>query len=206
MINTIVLFDDTDSDLGDYFKSCAENLTQSLQSHSTINVTVLSGKQCDRASIDIMLDTLNLDRFIFVAYSHGLEDALMAHGKAYVQAKQNSVKFKGSLFYTNACLTAQILGQELINEGCLAFVGYSKEVDVIVDEAVFQKMDNFGITMFLHKEECTIGEAVEAVKNELNRQIDANLMNPFLASILTETRGALKIYGNQNLRKEDFDI
>ena len=205
MINTIVLFDDTDSNLGDYFKGCAKEVIDSLEGNNLFEIKELSGKHCDRGTIDISLDSYNWGNFVFIAYSHGLEDALMAHGKAYVKAQENSSKFKGSLFYTNACLTAEILGKDLIKEGCLAFVGYNKEVDVMENEGIFQKMDNFGIFMFLHKEGCTIEEAIEAMKNEFTRQID-NIMNPFLAGILLETRGALKIYGNKNLKKEDLDI
>lgn len=203
---------DTDCNLGTYFGLCAKDCSDILNEFDPI---LMQGSQLNQANVDIRLEMRENDNFIFVAYSHGVEDALKAKGVPYVKVGLNTELFSKGLVYTNACLTAQELGPDLIEHGAFAFVGYNEEVDVIHDE-IFQEIsktaDNYALNLFLNGE--TIGNSVESAKNYLSSIIE--LKEPYLHKAkyieisniyraqLIEIRDAMELLGDKGLTISDL--
>jgi len=203
---------DTECNLGAYFDLCAKDCSDILNEFDPI---LMQGSQLNQVHVDIRLKKRGNDNFIFAAYSHGVEDALKVRGEPYVKVGINTQLFSKGLVYTNACLTAQELGPDLIEHGAFAFVGYNEEVPVIRDE-IFQEIsrnaDNYALTLFLNGE--TIGDSVESTKNYLSSIIE--LKEPYLHKAkyieisnlyraeLIEIRDAMKVRGDESLTISDL--
>ena len=124
--------------------------------------------------IDVTISSINSNPFIFIAYSHGNEKALCCGNENYIEKGVNAHNFGKSLFYTNACLVGKELGIHLIEQGCLAFVGYEKESYKYTQpdkKEISKNCDNAGIISFL-SDDITIFEAYNQMKNYYTQQIN----------------------------------
>jgi len=211
MINFIVAYDNQDDHLGEYFEDCKNQLFRVLAEHSEfVNGVVheIDGNLCNDVYIDMTIPSYNTNPFIFIAYSHGSEKALCCGNNRYVEKGVNAHHFVNSLFYTTACSVGKELGEHLIGQGCLAFVGYEKTINVYQQDGnieISRNCDNAGIIAFL-SENITIFEAYTKMKKYYTQQIDRlnNIKDIVFAADLVETRDALVCLGDKNLKKEDF--
>jgi len=213
MIRFIIAYDNLDSELGDYFEGCKNQLSGLLAENSALvngEIYEMAGKQCNNAHIDIIIPRYNEHPFVFIAYSHGNETALCCGTERYVEKNINAHHFKNSLFYTTACSVGKELGYHLIANGCVAFVGYKSDIHAFIQnekKEISKNCDNAGIMAFL-SDDITISEACGRMKNYYTQQIDKlyNVDDVLFAGNLVEARDALICLGNQNLRKEDLFV
>ena len=212
MINFIIAFDNQNIALGQYFEDCKNDIVALLneQSHLVKSNLQIASNQCNKAYIDVAIPQLNSNPFIFVAYTHGIENGLRCDGVSFVSA-DNCCHFTNSLFYSTACLIGKKLAPELINNGCSVFVGYKDESEVIFEKdayrPVFIECDNFALKMFLTKPNVTIGQSFEAMKNYYTNKIDFFMEmgeDILFISSLVANREALVCLGNKDLKKEDL--
>jgi hypothetical protein len=194
---------------------CAEDCENLLKEFLKTTPTLLKGNLLNQVNVDIQLEMKGDVNFIFAAYSHGVEDALKVDGNPYVKVDVNTHLFKKGLVYTNACLSAQELGHDLVENGAFAFVGYNEEVPVWEDEVfkeILKNVDNYALALFLSGQ--TIGDAVNSAKKYISNIIAltepykyktgfVNISNVYKAE-LKEMREAMDIIGNKNLTIHDL--
>jgi hypothetical protein len=162
------------------------------------------------AYVDIVIPRLNPTPFLFVAYTHGVEDGLICNGNAFVSTN-NSHNFENSLFYSTACLVGKELAPDLINKRCRAFIGFKDESKVLFEDSSYRKVfmdcDNYALKKFMMSD-TTIEEAFEAMKKYYTTKIDhyLSIKDLLVAGDLVENREALVCLGDKNLKKEDLFI
>jgi hypothetical protein len=213
MINFIVAYDNADAELGIYFEDCKNQLLGLLTEHKELvngDVCEFVAKQCNSAHIDITIPSYNAKPFVFIAYSHGSETALYCGTNRYVEKNINAHHFRNSLFYTTACSAGKELGAHLVENGCLAFVGYKSDINAYTQsdkKDLSKNCDNAGIMAFL-SDDITISEACDRMRNYYTQRIDdlCNFKDMLFAGDLVEARDALICLGNKELRKEDLFI
>lgn len=211
MIRFVIAFDDQVADLGEYFSRCKTDIVGFLHEQENIvyeEIHEMPAALCNEAYVDVSMQHYNPDPFVFIAYSHGINNALRCAGNSYVLKGSNSNRFISTLFYTNACLTAVELGQDLIDNGCHTYIGYDEEIEAFTADRYMQtsiQCDNAGLKYFFAKNG-TIGEAVTAMKQYYTQNIDklSDFKDMMYAGFLTAAREALVIKGNTNLKKEDL--
>lgn len=203
MINFLIACDDKDLILGSYFAKCRDKLCDFLNEYNFEKTLVeISGKKCNVVNIDLNLDALTNNKFIFIAFSHGNYCSLLVDKEEYVSCSHNASKFGNALFYTNACSSGKGLGLQLIDQGCAVFIGYSEDINVSLNHLdVFANCDN-ACLYFFFGEEITIFEAFQKTKRHFTNR--ANKLEPFDRAELIYARDALVFHGNKNLSKRDF--
>lgn len=207
MVSINIAYDNQALELGAYFEASKNDLVDFLAAnHNDYSIHEIHSARCNEVYIEVRIGAINSQRYLFIAYSHGAEDCLISGGNSYVAVNKNTNLFTNSLFYTTACSAGHKLGEDLINNGCEAFIGYNRVVTVFSDEKqnVSIECDNCGIKMFILGR--TIGDAFSLMKAYYTQQIDRlNQFGDILsASYLVANREALVFFGNPNLTIHDF--
>lgn len=210
MLKIIIAFDDQDEDLGEYFTACKTNIVEFLEEQQVNGfpleiVEVIDSRRCNPVYIDLKLDALRNQPLLFIAYSHGLPQALRCKGESYIHSSNVHLLFNACL-HTNACSSAKELGLSFVDKEGI-FIGFDKPVDALVSDINDAKQvsidcDNYGIKYSIVMREKTILETYQAMINFYDEKIGK--LDFFNASFLNDTKKALKIYGNENLNMKDY--
>lgn len=208
MINTIVAYDDNDSDLGDYFTDSHDSITVVIRTIAQIVNISIRGLECTEPHLNNVIAPFNGDKFIFIGISHGNEEELVSH-EVYVSVN-NLMSFSNSLVYSCACSTGYKLGVDLVAAGCLAFVGYSDTVYINVDyQEVFYNCQNHCIKEFLTSNETlenSFHKMIQYYDQEIDRLLLGNMDDFFAATSLINNRNCLTLLGSKDLILNDFEI
>ena len=151
MANLLMIYDNEDEKMGYYFEASHQDINDRLVNHLTnINLHSLNTEQCLANPIEHYISAFNANPFIFIAYSHGWDDAIDIGGNQYINPK-NAYFFTETLFYACSCLTAKTLGGHLRNQGCRVFMGFNTIITSVYNETdtVFQECENTFILHFL---------------------------------------------------------
>jgi hypothetical protein len=200
MIDTIIAVDENDNILGDFFYSCYEDLNDCFIANSIV-VNLLKSNRLNDLSISLTME--NMLNFIFVAYSHGGKSELTANGTSqYISNTINIDKFKNSFFYTCSCYTGKELGVNLIDNGCLGFIGYNNKFTVWdFYRSPFVECANYGLKLFV--EGLKIDDLYRKMKDKYTEHIDNYNNDIFGAAMLVANRNALVKIG-QNICIQDL--
>lgn len=132
MIDVISFTDEKDERLGTYFQDSKNSLTDNIGSLDDVCILKEVGSEiCTMCDVNQIMSNVN-NKCICAVYTHGNSFAFMANGKSYI-TKENTLHFKDTFVYSTACLTARDIGKQLIDDGCLAFVGFNNESQVLCD-------------------------------------------------------------------------
>lgn len=208
MIDVISFTDEKDERLGVYFQRSENNLSDYVESLSnTCVLKRVSSDICTMFTVNQLMSSIN-DKCICAVYTHGNPVAFMANGKPYIN-EENSKNFKDTFIYSTACLTAKSIGKELINDGCLAFVGFDNESQVLCDPDsanVIMNCDHACLFAFLN-DDISLKEAIKLAIAYYDAQIDkcSKNNNIILQSILIANREALCVFGDESLTRNDFN-
>jgi hypothetical protein len=209
MLKIIIAFDNQDEDLGDYFTACKVDIVDFLEEQQ-INgfpleiVEIMDSRLCNPVYIEIKLEEYQNQPLLFIAYSHGLPHALSCKG-SYIDSSNVHLLFNACL-HTNACSSAKVLGRYFIEKEGI-FLGFDEPVDALIDDTNGAKQisincDNYGIKYSIIMRDKTIVETYHAMINYYEENI--RKLDYFNASLLTETKKALKIYGNKEITMNQF--
>lgn len=201
MAKTLLVCDELDGGLGLFFGSCLKNLELFFTELDIENEVLKNGQLND---LSVQLKTNLLDKFIFVAYSHGYTNCLLNANIPYISTTMNDKCFNNSFFYTFSCSSGSELASHLINNGCLCYIGYNKEVAIWSTFITpFVECANHGLKQFfLGDDTATVYKKMD---EKYNVEIDAIYKKDFMiASILRENRDALILNGI-NINILDFD-
>lgn len=212
MINIVIAFDNENVDLGQYFDDCQKDVTDFLdeQAHLVKSCTKVPSSRCNVAYIDMAIPQLNSNPFVFVAYTHGIDDGLRCGAGSFI-SMDNCHHFENSFFYSTACLIGKKLAPELISKGCKAFIGFKEESEVFRNVSyrqIFIECDNFAFKMFMTSD-ASVGESFDAMKNHHTNKIDRLIEfgeDPIFVGSLIANREALVCLGDKTLRKEDLFV
>ncbi len=195
MINTLLVFDENDKDLGNFFSMCKEDLDEFFDKNE-IFPEIIDKISNFEIMLPFKINNFKSEKFVFAAFTHGDKSNLLQSGtNSFVSVSQNLEIFNDSFFYTFACETGKILGQELIKHGCICFIGYDKKTHIwntfqrpFIDTAVY------GLKLFFE------GEYTKTIflkmKERYNEEIDKMYQKDYvIASILMDNRDALVLYG-----------
>lgn len=208
MINTFIAYDDNDGDFGAYFHDSHVDIQTDFQTNASIANVSINGLGCTEANVNSVIGGMNGGSFVFITLSHGNEDEFLSH-EVYI-SHRNATQFSNSFVYSTSCLTGKNLGRLLIENGCVAFIGYSNEVNVLLDDTrIFYTCENYGIKSFLNN--------VESIETSYNKLIDNytsvihNLFNGsidelIIASVLIGNRDSLILHGDGTLTKDYFNL
>jgi hypothetical protein len=198
MIKIMIAYDDKDLELGTYFEDCKKQLVSILGEQNDLlkyKLNEISSDCCNSVYINSLMPQHMSNPFIFIAYSHGNEKALCCGNNCYIEKNVNT--------------QGKELGEDLINKGCLAFIGYKTETIAFLEGSMKEisiKCDNAGIMEYLSND-ITIFEAFEKMKNCYTQQIDRVLNDEkftVFAAALVEARDSLVFFGKSDLKKEDM--
>lgn len=201
MAKTLLVFDELDVGLGPFFQSCMINL-ETFFDNMNIERDILRSVQLNNLSVQ--LKTESLDKFVFAAYSHGYKNCLLNSNIPYISTTVNDKSFNNTFFYTFSCSSGIELGTHLIQNGCLCYIGYNKEISIWNTFLTpFVECANYGLKQFFEGQDTT---ALFAKMDEkYNFEIDAIYETDFMiASILRDNRDALVISG-VNINITDFN-
>jgi hypothetical protein len=202
MIDTIIAFDEQDNTLGAFFQSCINDLNTFFGAISIVPELINSSRLNDLA---VNLIISNKKSFVFGAFSHGSADCLVRSARyPYISIATDNSAFNDSFFYTFSCSCGEILGDNLIKNGCHCFIGYKSPVSIwSTFSAPFVLCANHGLKEFFNGHSTDI--VFSKMKQKYNLEINAIYKTDFLiASILRENRDAL-IYHGKNISIKDIE-
>lgn len=208
MIDVISFTDEKDERLGTYFQNSENSLTDNIGSLDDVCVLKELGSEiCTMSDVNQIMSNVN-NKCICAFYTHGNPFAFVANGKPYI-TKENSLHFKDTFVYSTACLTARNIGKKMIDDGCLAFVGFDNESQVLCDSDnanVIMNCDQACLFAFLNGD-VSLKEALKLAIAYYDAQIEkcSNNNNIILRSILVANREALCMFGNDTLTRNDFN-
>lgn len=180
-----------------------------IQGNIVYGLHEIPGNRLNQAYIDTHIPTININRFLFVAYSHGLHHSLVHGGTYYIKTNVNSHLFANSFFYSMCCLSALELGIDITNNHSgVVFIGYNDNADALLGAYMQLSIDcdNHGLKEFLSGK--TAEASYQSMKDNFTQQIDIleSIGEILRAASLRRNRDALVFYGNPNLIISDFDI
>ncbi|MFT3846219.1 MAG: hypothetical protein QM725_14275 [Lacibacter sp.] len=200
MISTILAIDDGDEILGEFFADCLADLKNF--ENERLDITYITSSRLNEASVSMLIPKDK--KFVFLAYSHGSDNELLSSGtNPYVSEKVNITLFKNSFFYTCSCYTGKKLGEILIENECLSYIGYKEKFEVWnYNRRPFVECANFGFKLFVQGE--SVDLVLQKMKEKYDEQIDDYNNDYFGAAHLLANKNALVALGDINLSASDF--
>jgi hypothetical protein len=208
MINTFIAYDDNDADFGLYFTESHSDVSSDFEKNVLVVNVSLNGLNCTEANINNVLQGMLGNSFVFIALSHGNEDEFWSH-EVYLSSN-NAHRLINAFLYSTACSTGKNLGKVLIDNGCVAFIGYGNEVNVLLNNTkLFYSCENYGIKSFLNNNE-TIGTSysklIDNYTEEIYKLFYGSIDDLIVASVLIGNRDSLVLLGNDSLTRDYFNL
>jgi hypothetical protein len=196
MFNLLLIYDDLNQRNGDYFTASHQNIVDKLSVLDISNLQSLNTTQCLTYPIDHYSRAFNGQPFVFMAYTHGSEDALHVGDNQYIH-EQNAYLFSETLFYACSCLSAKTLGLRLRHEGCKIFAGYDAKISSANPEldGLYIECENAFLSNFL-----TTNNTIQASLNFMYNQYEAmrshlrSEFNAFALNVLEDNLNAFKLF------------
>lgn len=206
MINSLLVYDNQDEDLGSFFQKCGEEVSKVCELNKNIEIQKISDGVVFSMLVPMRAGEINSKKFIFVSFTHGSETELLQNSDPFVSINDDKNCLRNSFAYCFACSAGKSLGANLIKEDTLSFIGYKSEISI---QTLFNREDLFvecavaGINAFVKGK--TVKESFDITVAKYNTNIDKIYTEDMpTASLLMENRDGLILHGNQNLCIDDF--
>ncbi len=209
MINILIAYDDLDERCGNYFSASHDRMLHSLSSIDLSKQHSINTDACLAKPIEDYTGAFSGSPFIFIAYAHGVEDALLIGTERYLHL-ENSYFFAETIFYACGCLSAQKLMPKLRSERCRVVLGYDAKISSNNPECdpVFQDCENAFLSNFLTTSD-TVQDSLKYMYkkyNEMGKYLRSTY-DSFTAGVLEGNLAAFKLNCSEedkNMTKEDF--
>ncbi len=208
MINTLLVCDNEDTELGNFFEKCRLETDRifNASKHQFESIEV-SGNAIFELVVPNKAKAINSNPFLFVSYSHGSESELLKRGiTPFLSVDYEVGCLKNAIAYCYSCEAGRNLGKELCKNGALCFIGYSENITV---QQFFGAEDAFiecavcGIQAFIDGN--TTGQMLELIKEKYTGCIDDFYSKDMLtATLFMQNRDALIIHGDSGLTISDL--
>lgn len=184
-----IAFDNADASLGHFFQTCADEIRQ---------IAVDNGMSYKFFGADCLTKELvnshtdNAEEYVFCAFSHGVDNALLCKGKSYIETNDNVCNFYSSVFFTFACYTANGIGKEFSDAYVLGYFGYNNKAFVCLGyEDVFVKCAISGIVSYIKGN--NLEQAKQDMISEYDRQIKNGKLNLVYSCLLKNKQALVSI-------------
>lgn len=207
MINTLIISDNRDARLGDFFERCAEQ-TKAVTNDS-FNIVEINSINLNSLSLQIQAESFNSNAFLFISFTHGTDTELLANGSTpFISDTLNVECLKNCFAYCFACNAGNKLGQALIDNEALAFVGFKSELKIQRHFGAFKSFIDCatsGIRYFI------LGDNLEISTNKMKLKytdcVDQYYPKDLIiASWFMEHRDSLVILGKSDIKIGDINI
>ena len=203
MLNLLLIYDNLNERNGDYFMASHQNMNDKLSVLDSYNLQSLNTDLCLANPIDHYSSAFNGQPFIFIAYTHGSENALHVGEQMYIH-EHNAYLFSETIFYACSCLSAKTLGDRLRSEGCRIFAGYDAHISSLNPECepIFYECENAFLSNFLTTDN-TIQQSLKFMYDEYER-MKSHLLSEYgtlTASTLESNLNAFKLLCNDEDRE-----
>ncbi len=207
MINALIVCDDNDIEVGDFFNKCRAKTEEIfITSKLQFEKTRVTGNMVFEMVVPMRANIINSKPFLFVSYSHGTENELLKNGITPFISVDYEIKcLKNSIAFCYACKAGKNLGKELCKNGTLCFIGYNQDVTI---QTYFGAEDSFvesavcGIQFFI--EGNSTGQTLELIKEKYTKFIDDFYLKDMLtATLFMQNRDALVLHGDSELTIND---
>lgn len=189
-----IAYDNEDKKLGRFFESCFDKVREAAVNNGQEYKALMTP---DLTKVIINQHTGEADEYVFSAFSHGCDTALLCGEEHYVEAGDNVRNFYSSVFYTFACQTANGIGKEFDEAYVLGYFGYSKPAWVVpfyMD--VFVECATKGLTSYLEGK--TLKECAEDLVAEYDKYISSAKLNPIYSNLLKNKQSLVTIINNED--------
>ena len=183
--------DNEDKNLGRFFESCFEKVREAAVTNG-FEYEVLMTPNLSKGTIN--LHTSEAEEYVFSAFSHGCDTALLCGEENYIEAGDNVKNFYSSVFYTFSCQTANGIGKEFREAYVLGYFGYSQPVWVVpyyMD--IFVECATRG-----YLEGKTLKECEGDLIAEYDKHISRAKINPIYANLLKNKQSLVTIINNED--------
>lgn len=203
MKELLIAYDTDDDKLGSFFRHCKDCIEPYLEKVE-VNYQSAIGEQLNEALIEWYVQEKK--SFIFSSFSHGdSQNLLWKNSTPYISMAINGDKFTGSFIYAFACNSGETLGQNLVENGCKCYIGYSKSVSIWSTElTAFAHCAIIGFVQFLNGS-VNSQQMLDSIKQEYTGYIDkVYTKNYVVAAIMRENRSSIVLHGDSNVTIADF--
>ena len=207
-LNSIILADDSDSDLFVMLKDATLLLLDDFACTQT-NIEVASNAYMSDAvskhTLSEKLSVVNNDSFLCFWYGHGKYDCFKIGDEQIVTTTENHYIFTNAMIYTFSCLNGGELADTLISNYTKAFVGYSDSAycPCGIDDVTCRVAMTFLSSLLGGK---SIIDSVEDLKSAYEDTMFEDGLDPFQAESFQRNRDNIVLKGNGTLTIKDFII
>jgi|GEM_PF-1702435 len=212
MINKIIVYDDNDFELGEYFETSYQDITENVSQLNYISTTSVDGMTCSLGHINGLMTAFNQNPSVFVGISHGNEDEMVMNNcGAYVDST-NAHNFINSLVFSATCRSAKNLGPILLSKGCNSFIGFVDDALATYEDFyhLYTACENYCIKEFLNTEkslQTAYDEMMDYFDNQINLLFEGNGDEVLVGMELQSNKDNLVLLGNQSaLTKSYYNI
>lgn len=189
----IIACDNEDAKLGRFFQSCFDTIRDAVVANGFGYRSLMTG---DLKKDVINQHTAEADEYVFSAFSHGVDDALVCGTEHYVEAGDNVKNFYSSVFYTFACETANGIGKEFNDAYVLAYFGYDKPAWVVyAQEEMFVECATKGLVSYIEGK--ALKECVADMIATYNNNLKKAQMTPAYAFLLNNKQSLVTIINSE---------
>lgn len=186
--------DNEDAKLGRFFQSCFDTIREAAVSNGFDYKPFLTAE----LTKDIINKyTSEAGEYVFSAFSHGNDNALLCRNENYVEAGDNVKNFYSSVFYTFACETANGIGKEFSEAYVLGYFGYNKPAWVVyAQEEMFVECATKGLVSYLGGKtlkQC-VADMIVAYDNSLKKA----RVSPAYAMLLKNKQSLVTIINSED--------
>lgn len=186
--------DNEDGELGGFFLSCHDRIREAAVNNGFEYKPILTP---ELTKDFINQHTAEAEEYVFAAFSHGCDTALLCGDEHYVEAGENVKNFYSSVFYTFACDTANGIGEEFRNAYVLGYFGYKTPAAVLMGlQDLCVDCATRGLVSFLEGK--TLKECASDMIAEYDRCIvAASQVTPYYAQLLKNKQSLVTIINNE---------
>lgn len=212
MINKVIVYDDNDFELGDYFETSYLDISNNVSLLDYVITNSVDGMTCSINYVNNLMTSFNQNPSVFVGLSHGNEDEMVMNNcGAYVNST-NAHNFVNSLVFSATCRSAINLGPLLLLNGCNSFIGFIDDALATYEEFyhLYSACENYCIKEFLNTEkslQTTFDEMMDYFDNQINLLFEGSDDEVLVAMELQSNKDNLVLIGNNsNLTKSFYNI
>lgn len=206
MINTVIVCDKDDKELGDFFSLCRYHVIRTTQQHKTA-IKELHSDDIDVANFSNHLSDVNQSNFLFFGFVHGSSTAMTMNGyDQFLSTSNNYYTLTNAFVYAFSCYNGMDLADKLLENNVHTYWGYLDKAWVC-----YNFMEDFkdcalsGFDSFASGN--TIAHAENMMTDKTNSKIDELYgVNMFAASLLMKNRDAMVVKGNKQMTIHDFSL
>lgn len=205
MIKALLIRDNLDVTLGDFFELCYTFIFNEINDKENIHCRSIESRTLNQLSVTMIAEQMYESPYLFASFTHGAPKQLLKSAtEPFIEVGVNHSILSNSFAYCLACQAGTELGRTIVEDGGLCFVGYKNDFIIHTGyKNVFAECAVSGFKAFLNNG--TIKESVDIMLDTYTHYIDELYMdNFFIASVLNADRDAVVIHGNSDLKIDDF--